>query len=108
MKRILRYCKGTVNDPLVLNKGKGLELMAYTDSDFCGEPDQSAAPLKSLTGIGFIYAQFSLQYTVSSSTTEAEYIAGTAVQVVLGLCNQLEELGFKQEWSTTIWGDNEA
>ena len=62
-----------------------------------------------LKEIGFIYAQSSLRTTVSRSTAEAEYRAGgTACQIILGIRNQLEELGFKQKEPTTIWGDNEA
>ncbi len=100
----------------MLHRGEGIELVCYSDSDYCGEPELSDKPMKSLSGlvvglkgIGFLYAQSSLQTTVSRSTAEAEYRAGgTACQVVLGIRNQLEELGFKQEWPTTIWGDNEA
>ncbi len=116
VKRILRYCKGTIDEPLILRKGTGIELTCYTDSDFCGEPELSEHPLRSLSGavvglkgIGVIGVQSSLQTTVSRSTAEAEYrAAGTACQLVLALRNQLEEIGFKQSGPTIILGDNEA
>jgi hypothetical protein len=112
----MRYCKGTIDEPLVLHRGDKIELTCYSDSDFAGEPEESDNPLRSLSGlvvglkgIGFIYAQSSLQSTVSRSTAEAEYRAGGgACQVILGIRNQLEELGFKQEQATVIQGDNEA
>jgi hypothetical protein len=116
VKRIMRYCKGTIDEPLILRRGNKIELTCFTDSDFAGEPEHSDKPLRSLsgmivglTGIGFIYAQSSLQTTVSRSTAEAEYRAGgVACQFIVGLRNQLEELGFKQPEPTIIQGDNEA
>jgi hypothetical protein len=116
VKRILRYCKGTINEPLILRRGNKIELTCYTDSDFAGEPELSDNPMRSLSGlivglqgIGFLFAQSSLQTTVSRSTAEAEYRAGgNACQVIVGIRNQLEELGFKQQQPTVIQGDNEA
>jgi hypothetical protein len=116
IKRILRYCKGTIDEALVLRRGDKVELTCFTDSDFAGEPELSDKPMRSLSGlivglsgIGFLYAQSSLQTTVSRSTAEAEYRAGgSACQVIVSIRNQLEELGFKQEQPTIIQGDNEA
>jgi hypothetical protein len=116
VKRVLRYCKGTIDEPLILRQGTKIEVTCYTDSDFAGEPELSDKPLRSLSGlivglkgIGFLFAMSSLQTTVSRSTAEAEYRAGgNACQVVIGLRNQLEELGFKQMEPTNILGDNEA
>jgi hypothetical protein len=116
VKRILRYCKATIDEPLILHRGTKVELTCYTDSDFAGEPELSDKPMRSLSGlviglkgIGFLCAQSTLQTTVSRSTAEAEYRAGgTACQVVIGLRNQLDELGFGQPDPTVMLGDNEA
>jgi hypothetical protein len=116
VKRLLQYCKGTIDDAIIIKRGTKVELVCYTDSDFAGEPEESDKPLRSLSGmmvglkgVGFLHAQSTLQSTVSRSTAEAEYRAGgTACQVVIGVRNQLEELGFPQGAPTTMWGDNEA
>lgn len=117
VKRLMQYAKETIKVPLIYRHNpEGVELYAYSDADFCGEPEESDHPMKSLSGlvvylkgIGYLYGQSSLQTTVSRSTAEAEYrAAGSAVQVVLGFRNLMKELNFKQDWPTTIWGDNEA
>jgi hypothetical protein len=115
-KRCLQYAKGKKTQAIVLRKGPTLELCAYADSDYCGEPEGDDNAMKSITsiviyfiGVGFIFAQSSLQTTVSRSTAESEYrCAGACCQVIMGLRNQMEELGLSQATATGIHGDNEA
>jgi hypothetical protein len=115
-KRVLRYLKGTRELGLTLRKSDTFELEAYVDADFAGEPETSATPLRSLTGmvayirgVGPIYAKSSLQSTLSTSTADAEYKAiATAAQFCSGIRQLLEEIGFKQESPSVIYNDNEA
>jgi hypothetical protein len=116
VKRCFQYTKGKKAQAIVLRKGPTLELRAYADSDYCGEPEGDDNAMKSLTsiivylvGVGYIAAQSSLQTTVSRSTAESEYrCAGACCQTIMGLRNQMEELGLAQIAPTGIYGDNEA
>jgi hypothetical protein len=117
VRRCMQYAKGRKSQCLTLRRSSGpLQLMAFCDADFMGEPEGDELACRSLSGLvvhfqgaGFIYGQSSPQSTLSRSTAEAEYRSGgTGCQVVMGLRNQMEELGLAQVAPTTIWGDNEA
>ena len=99
MKWILRYLKGTSTSCLCFGSGDPV-LQGYTDADYAGDKDRR----KSTSGYLMTYAggavswQSRLQKCVSTSTTEAEYIAAVdAGKEVLWMKNFLQELGMKQE-----------
>ena len=78
---ILQYIKDTINVGLVFVKdtiGKK-ECIRYVNSDYAGDHDKR----RSMTGYVFIFIQAPvswysiLQFTVTLSTTEAEYMAIT-------------------------------
>ncbi|GAU28814.1 hypothetical protein TSUD_21510 [Trifolium subterraneum] len=80
-KRILRYIKGTMDYGIVFNKPdkKGIELIGYTDSNWCGDKDDR----KSTAGYVFLYGGSPISWcsrkepVVALSTCEAEYIAAS-------------------------------
>ena len=99
VKWILRYLKGTSTSCLCFGNGDPV-LQGYTDADYAGDKDHR----KSTSGYLMTYAggavswQSRLQKCVSTSTTEAEYIAAVdAGKEVLWMKNFLQELGMKQE-----------
>jgi hypothetical protein len=80
-KRILRYIKGTMDYGIVFNKPdkKSIELIGYTDSNWCGDKDDR----KSTAGYVFLYGGSPISWcsrkepVVALSTCEAEYIAAS-------------------------------
>ncbi|GAU15418.1 hypothetical protein TSUD_44550 [Trifolium subterraneum] len=79
--RILRYIKGTMDYGIVFNKPdkKSIELIGYTDSNWCGDKDDR----KSTAGYVFLYGGAPISWcsrkepVVALSTCEAEYIAAS-------------------------------
>jgi hypothetical protein len=73
-KRVLHYLKGYIDHGLLFRKGS-LELHAYCDSDWAGNPDDR----RSTTGFGIFHGSNLISWaakkhpTVSRSSTEAEY-----------------------------------
>lgn len=116
LKRILRYLKGTKDLKLTYCKGDKIELEAYSDSDFAGEPEENENPMKSTTGVvvnmkgtGYIYGCSSLQTVIAKSTAEAEYIALSACGAIVDCLRQaLRLMGVLAEGPTVIHGDNQA
>ena len=112
-KRILRYIKGTRNHGLSLggnSKSKSdVELLGYCDSDYAGDLDDR----RSTTGYLFfineclVSWQTHKQATVATSTSQAEYQAvSSASREAIWLRTLLNELGFRQQNTTTIHQDN--
>ena len=118
VKRIFRYLKGTGTLGITLRRNPTgeLRLHAFSDADYAGEPEENETPMRSLSGmivylagIGPIFTKSSLQSTVARSTAESEYkSASVAGQVVAGLRNLLEDIGFPQDEASPIGGDNQA
>lgn len=118
VKRILRYFKGTSTRGITFRRnpnGKFI-LRGFADADYAGEPEENDGAMRSLSGmiaymegIGPIFCKSSLQSTVARSTAESEYkSASIAAQIISGLRNLLEEMGFPQTDATQIGGDNQA
>ena len=110
LKRILRYCKGTLDFGIVLG-GSFLTpiVVGYADADFggCLEARKSRTGYTFHIGVRCISHQ-SKQPTVALSTAEAEYMAlGEAAKEMKWLRQLLQELGFTQE-PTEIHQDNKA
>ncbi|GAU30980.1 hypothetical protein TSUD_104940 [Trifolium subterraneum] len=80
-KRIFRYIKGTMDYRIVVRKPdkKSLDLIGYTDSNWCGDKDDR----KSTAGYVFLYGGAPISWcsrkepVVALSTCEAEYIAAS-------------------------------
>jgi hypothetical protein len=107
--RVFKYLKGSGNKSIKL--GGGTILRAYCDADFCTDRIDG----KSVTGyIVFlgdspVVWTSRLQKSVTTCTTEAEYLAlGECAKDVMWLRYLLAELGFKQIKPTTVNEDNTA
>jgi len=115
-KRILRYLKGRLDHTIRLRRNPvELVMEAATDADFMGETEESLTPCRSTSSVvlsvrgqGFLYAESSLQPTVSHSTEEAEYrAAGKGVRLIRIARNLFEESGYPQP-ATPMDQDNQA
>ncbi|KAJ9545145.1 hypothetical protein OSB04_024852 [Centaurea solstitialis] len=94
VKRIFRYLKGTPNLGLWYSKDSGLDLMAYSDSDFagCKIDRKSTTGGCHLLGGKLVSWTSKKQNSVSTSIAEAEYVAaGICCAQVLWLRNQLQD-----------------
>ncbi|CAL8999831.1 unnamed protein product [Prunus brigantina] len=85
VKRILRYLKGTIDHGLLYKKGS-LDMTAYTDAYWAGDPNDRRSTTGFVVFLGSNPVSWSSkkQQSVSRSSTEAEYraMAVTAAEVV--------------------------
>ena len=105
LKRVLRYIKGTLHLGLHINKNNGLELSAYSDSDWGGykETHRSTTGFCTLLGPNMISWSAKRQHTVSRSSTEAEYRAlGSTAQEITWISYLLRDLEVSQPNSTVL------
>lgn len=95
-KRIWRYIKGTIDHgPTYQKQQDHLQIEAYSDSDFTGDPDTSKSTSGALIRMtnGPILWRSRLQREVVLSSTEAEYLALTeTTREMSWLKNLLTEL----------------
>lgn len=107
-KHVIQYLLTTKNHVLTLG-GPHLRLKGWTDSDWGSNPDDRhsiSAYLFSLGG-GAISWSSKKQPTVSTSSTEAEYIASChATKEAVWLWTLLKLIGFEQLSATVICCDN--
>lgn len=110
-KRVVRYLKSTMQMGLMFGRASRellpYSLTGYADSNFAGDP----ADQKSVMGYCFFLAVVSWsskkQRTVSTSTTEAEYIAlGYAAKEAVWIRRFINKMGLEMVESLTLHGDN--
>ncbi|KAI3672694.1 hypothetical protein L6452_38791 [Arctium lappa] len=97
IKRIFRYLKGTPNLGLWYPKDSGFELIAYTDADHAGNKlyRKSTSGAWQYLGDQLVSWSSKKQNCVSTSTTEAEYIAAASCcSQVLWMMTQLKDYGY--------------
>ena len=109
--RILRYIKGTLFHGLHFSAHSSLELRAYSDADWAGDPTDR----RSTTGYCFFLGDSLIswrskkQTVVARSSTEAEYRAlADVTQELLWLRWLLEDMGVNHSTATTIHCDNQS
>ena len=110
-KRVLRYVKGTCDFGIKFQRSKELILIGFSVCDWGGSIDD----FKSTSGYCFSLGSSIFSWSskkqdiVAQSTTEAEFIAATAVvNQALWLKKVLTYLNLEQEESTKIYIDNQA
>ncbi|KAM1479039.1 hypothetical protein ACFX2I_026387 [Malus domestica] len=107
VKRILRYVKATYDHGLVYKPG-GMQLSAFSDADYAGDPDtrHSTGGFCIYLGSNLVSWSSKKQKTVSRSSTEAEYrqLAYTAAEISW-LRSLFRDLQLNLA-CPTIWCDN--
>lgn len=109
VKRIMRYLKGTLEYGIWYKGGKESELIAYTDSDYAGDIDNS----KSTSGYVFLMSGGAVAWSsrkqpiVTLSSTEAEYVAAaTCACQAIWMRRILEEISHDQAGEMVVLCDN--
>ena len=108
-KRVLRYLKGSLKLGLKYGKDSEFTLTGFTNSDWAGSINdrRSTSAYIFCLGKSTISWCSRKQNTVALSSTEAEYTSATeAACEGVWLRKLLNDLGRKQEGSTTIYCDN--
>lgn len=98
VKRVIRYLKGTKSYGILFpfEADNKMNLYAYSDADFAGEVDtrKSTTGYCFLFGLGLISWGSERQKSVSLSTTESEYVAGSqTVKEMIWIVQLLRNLG---------------
>ena len=94
--RIIRYLKSSLSRGLFLSASSSLDLIAYTDADWGGDPNDrhSTTGFCVFLGESLISWRCKKQQKVSLSSTEAEYRAmATTVMEVVWLRRLLADMG---------------
>jgi len=110
VKRIMRYLKKTADAALIIG-GDDLQLSAYSDSDWAGDPDtrRSTSGYVFCLGTSTVSWNSRKQPTVALSSTEAEYLALTAAgKQAVWLQLLLSELEVPQKYPTLLYCDNQG
>lgn len=109
-KRILRYIKKTINFGILYTQNS-LEIKAYSDADYAGDVSTRKSTSGSVVLIGDNLVSWSSerQQSVSLSTTESEYIAGSqCVKELVWLKSLLCEILNESSIKTTLYMDNQS
>lgn len=109
--RILRYVKGTLFHGLHFSTNSTLELMAYSDADWAGNPlnRRSTTGYYFFLGNSLISWRSKKQTIVARSSTEAEYQAlADTTSELLWLRWLLEDMGVCYHSGTIIYCDNRS
>ncbi|KAJ9557676.1 hypothetical protein OSB04_012290 [Centaurea solstitialis] len=110
VKRILRYLKGTPELGLWYPKDSSFELISFTDSDYggCKLDRKSTSGSCQFLGDKLVSWTSKKQNCVSTSTTEAEYVAAASCcSQVLWMKTQLLDYGYKLK-RVPIYCDSES
>nr|GEX27251.1 ribonuclease H-like domain-containing protein [Tanacetum cinerariifolium] len=97
VNRIFRYLKGKPNLGLWYPKDSPFDLVAYSDSDYAGASLDKKSTTEGCQFLGsrLISWQCKKQTVISTSSTEAEYVAGASCCTqVLWIQNQMLDYGY--------------
>jgi transposase InsO family protein len=109
--RILRYLKGTLFHGLYFSSQSSLQLHAYTDADWAGDPTdrRSTTGYCFLLGTSVISWRSKKQTVVARSSTEAEYRAlADTTSELLWLRWLLQDMGVSLSSATPVYCDNRS
>jgi hypothetical protein len=107
--RILHYLKGTLFHGLYFSSQSSLQLHAYTDADWAGDPTdrRSTTGYCFLLGTSVISWRSKKQTVVARSSTEAEYRAlADTTSELLWLRWLLQDMGVSLSSATPVYCDN--
>ena len=109
--RILRYVKGTLFHGLHFCHSSPLELRAYSDADWAGDPTdrRSTTGYCFFLGTSLISWRSKKQTVVSRSSTEAEYRAlADTTSELLWLRWLFQDMGVSSAFATLLFCDNHS
>lgn len=109
LKRILRYVKGTVTMGISFNKHSDFKITAHNNSDWGGCPStsRSTGGLATYLSSNLISWSSKRQFTISKSSTEAEYRSlSETTSELTWLCQILKELGIPLPATPLLLCDN--
>jgi len=109
IKRILRYLKATIEYTFCIHKLSSHQLIAFSDSDWAGCPDdhKSTSGYCVFLGKNLISWSSKKQPTVSCSSTESEYKAlANAFAELIWIQTLLNELRISPPCAPTLFCDN--
>ena len=109
LKRILRYVKGTVTMGISFNKHSDFKITANNNSDWGGCPStsRSTGGLATYLSSNLISWSSKRQFTISKSSTEAEYRSlSETTSELTWLCQILKELGIPLPATPLLLCDN--
>jgi hypothetical protein len=109
VKRIFKYLKGTMTYGLWYPRNQNLQLTAYSDADWanCVDERKNTSGGSFFLGDSLVASLSKKQGSISSSTTEAEYIvAATYCTQVLWMIQTLADLEVKYAAPIPIHCDN--
>jgi hypothetical protein len=109
--KVVKYLKTTKESRLLLG-GPHLTIQGYAYAAYANNLEdrdrKSTSGQVIMLGKGPIIWQTKKQPIVALSTTEAEYIATTAITEIMWLRNLLQELNLLQNAPTTLYQDNKS
>ena len=108
---ILRYVKGTLFHGLYYSSHSSLELGAYSDADWAGDPTdrRSTTGFCFFLGSSLISWRSKKQTVIARSSTEAEYRAlADTTQELIWLRWLLSDMGVSHSGATTLHCDNRS
>jgi transposase InsO family protein len=109
--RIIRYIKSSLSRGLFLSSSSSLDLIAYTDADWGGDPNNrhSTTGFCVFLGESLISWRCKKQQKVSLSSTEAEYRAmATTTMEVVWLRRLLADMGAEATKASQMCCDNKS
>ena len=109
-KRILNFVQGTRTHGIFYKEKSDLELVGFINSDWAGDntDQKSTSRYVFMLVDGPISWSSKKQSAIALSSTEAEYRVVNAATQCLWLQGILGECGFKSEFSTIIYCENQS
>lgn len=111
VKRIFKYIRGTVNMGIFYNSNDVVDFVGYSDADYAGDNEtrRSTSGYVFHIGSGVISWASTRQKSVSTSSTESEYIAACqAVKELVWIKQLVAELSSNQNIKAKFYMDNQS
>jgi hypothetical protein len=109
--RIIKYIRSTINKGVFLSSSSSLDLIAYSDADWGGDPNNrhSTTGFCVFLGESLISWRCKKQQKVSLSSTEAEYRAmATTTMEIVWLQQLISDMGIHLQNPTRLCCDNKS